>query len=114
MGESTRMTMRCGAPDPGEAAVGFGIATAARDVAISVGIVLGLLYPFPIIGRVISGPRWHGDPQHAGLIAVGLKLQARTGLSGLLTSAWAGPGLLIGLAAAAVVVGGLLLCFCDA
>jgi hypothetical protein len=109
-----RMTTRRAAPGPGEAAVSFGIATAARDVAISVGIVLGLLYPLPIIGRVISGPRWHGDPQHAALTTVGLNLQARTGLSGLLISAWAGPGLLIGLAACAVVAGGLLLCFCDA
>ena len=41
-------------PDPSEAAVGFGIATAARDVAICVGIVLGLLYLFPILGRVLS------------------------------------------------------------
>jgi hypothetical protein len=109
-----RMTTRRAAPGPGEAAVSFGIATAARDVAISVGIVLGLLYPLPIIGRVISGPRWHRDPQHAALTTVGLNLQARTGLSGLLISAWAGPGLLIGLAACAVVAGGLLLCFCDA
>ena len=35
------------APDPSEAAVGFGLATAARDVAISVGVVLGLLYLSP-------------------------------------------------------------------
>ena len=115
MGEPTtmRVIIRRDAPGPGEAAVSFGIATAARDVAISVGIVLGLLYPFPIIGRVISGSRWHGDPQHAALITAGLKPQARTGLSSLLISAWAGPGLLIGLAASAVVVGCLLLCFCD-
>jgi ABC-2 type transport system permease protein len=116
MGESTtmRVIMRRAVPDPGEAAVSFGIASAARDVAISVGIVLGLLYPFPIIGRVISGPRWHWDPQHAALMTAGLKPQARTGLGSLLIGAWAGPGLLIGLAASAVVLGGLLLCFCDA
>ncbi len=112
MGESTtmRVIMRRAVPDRGEAAVSFGIATAARDVAISVGVVLGLLYPFPIIGRVIR----HWDPQHAALMTAGLKPQGRTGLSSLLISAWAGPGLLIGLAASAVVLGGLLLCFCDA
>lgn len=116
MRESTtmRVIMRRAVPDPSEAAVSFGIATAARDVAISVGIVLGLLYPFPIIGRVISGTRWQWDPQHTVLMTAGLKPQARTGLSSLLISAWAGPGLLIGLAASAVVLGGLLLCFCDA
>ena len=116
MGESTamRVIMRRAAPDPSEAAVSFGIATAARDVAISVGIVVGLLYPFPTIGRVISGLSWHGDPQHVVLMTAGLKPQAGTGLSSLLFSAWAGPGLLIGLAASALVLGGLLLCLCDA
>ena len=35
--------------DRGEAAFRFGIATAARDVGIAVGIVLGLLYLFPVL-----------------------------------------------------------------
>jgi len=109
-----RVIRRRDGPDPGEAAVGFGIATAARDVAISVGIVLGLLYLFPILDRIIGGPGRHGDPQQAGRLAAGLKLPARTGLSGPMISALAGPGLLIGLAASALVVGGLLLCRCDA
>jgi ABC-2 type transport system permease protein len=108
-----RLIRRRDVPDPGEAAVGFGIATAARDVAISVGIVLGLLYLLPVLGRVISGPRWHGDSHQAGLLTAGLKFPARTGLSSPMISALAGPGLLIGLAASALVVGGLLLCCCD-
>jgi hypothetical protein len=76
--------------------------------------VLGLLYLFPILDRIIGGPGRHGDPQQAGRLAAGLKLPARTGLSGPMISALAGPGLLIGLAASALVVGGLLLCRCDA
>ena len=114
MANSTTMRVirRRAVPGQGEAAVSFGIA--ALDVAISVGIVLGLLYPFPITGRVISGQRWHGDLLQAALMTAGLKPQARTGLGSLLIGAWAGPGLLIGLAASAVVLGGLLLCFCDA
>ena len=116
MANSTTMRVirRRAVPGQGEAAVSFGIAAAALDVAICVGIVLGLLYPFPITGRVISGPRWHGDLLQAALMTAGLKPQARTGLGSLLTSTWAGPSLLIGLAASAVVAGGLLLCFCDA
>ncbi len=109
-----RVIRRRDVPDPGEAVVGFGIATAARDVAISVGIVLGLLYLFPVPGRVIGGPRWHGDSQRPGLLTAGLKFPAGTGLGSLPVSAWAGPVLLIGLAASALVVGGLLLCCCDA
>lgn len=103
-----------GAGHPGEAAVGFGIATAARDVAISVGVVLGLLYLFPSLDRVISGPGRHGIAPQSGPPAAGLKLPASTGLSGPMISALAGPGLLIGLAASALVIGGLLLCRCDA
>jgi ABC-2 type transport system permease protein len=36
------------APGADEALVSFGIATAFRDAAISVGIMLGLLYLFPV------------------------------------------------------------------
>ena len=105
---------RRGLPDPGEAAAGFGVATAARDVAISVGIVLGLLYLFPTLDRIISGPGRRGGPPQAGPLAAGLRLPAGTGLSGPMISALACPGLLIGLAASALVIGGLLLCRCDA
>ena len=109
-----RLVKRPDAPDPGAAAAGFGIATPARDGAISVGSVLGLLYLLPILGRVISGPGRHTDPPQAGPLAPGLKLPAGTGLGGPMISALAGPGLLIGLAACALVIGGLLLCRCDA
>jgi hypothetical protein len=109
-----RLIGRRDVPDPGEAAVGFGVATAARDVAISVGIVLGLLYLLPTLDRVISGPGRRAGQQQAGPLAAGLKLPARTGLSGPMISALAGPGLLIALAASALVIGGLLLCRCDA
>jgi ABC-2 type transport system permease protein len=109
-----RLIRRRDVPYPGEAAVGFGVATAARDVAISVGIVLGLLYLLPILGRIISGPGRHRDPPQAGPLAAGLRLPAGTGLGSPMISALVGPGLLIGLAAAALVIGGLLLCRCDA
>jgi ABC-2 type transport system permease protein len=116
MKESTTMRVipRRDAPHPNEAAVSFGIATAARDVAISVGVVLGLLYLFPIFGRVFSSPSWHGDQRHIAATTSGLKFQADPSLRGLPISALAGPGLLVALAACALVVGGLLLRFCDA
>ena len=110
---TTRVILEHDGPDRSEAAVRFGIATAARDVGVFVGIVLALLYLFPVLGRVMSSPSWNGGPQHIAPIAAGLKLQARTGLGGLPIGAWVGPGLLIGLAASALVVGGLLLRFCD-
>ena len=105
--------------DRGEAAFRFGIATAARDVGIAVGIVLGLLYLFPVLNvrvlnRVTGGPRGNGGPGHLAPVAAGLKLPAGTGQGGLTLGAWVGPALLVGLAACALVVGGLLLRFGDA
>jgi ABC-2 type transport system permease protein len=110
--------------DRGEAAFRFGIATAARDVGIAVGIVLGLLYLFPVLNvrvlnfavlnRVTGGPRGNGSPGQLAPVPAGLKLPAGTGLGGLTLGAWVGPSLLVGLAACALVVGGLLLRFGDA
>lgn len=111
---TTRVIPDGGGPDRSEAAVRFGIASAARDVGISVAIVLGLLYLFPVLARVMGSPRWDGGPPPGGPIAAGLKLQARTGLGSLAIGAWVGPGLFVGLAVSALVVGGLLLRFCDA
>ena len=94
--------------------VNFGIATAVRDVAISVGIVLGLLYLFPILGPVIGIPGWRRYPQHAGPMTAGLKLPATTGLTVLSTSPWAGLGVLAACAAVVLLVGVLLLRLRDA
>jgi hypothetical protein len=52
-----------GTPDAGKALVGFSIATAVRDAAISMGIVLGLLYLFPVVRRAASRPGWHRPVQ---------------------------------------------------
>ena len=109
-----RVILRRDAPDRDEAAVRFGIATAARDVAIAVWIVLGLLYLFPLLGRVFGGPSWHRGPRPIGPVTAGLRLPAGTDLSRLAISALGGPRLLVGLAACALVVGGLLLRYCDA
>jgi ABC-2 type transport system permease protein len=117
MEESTTMRVipeRDGS-DRSEAAVRFGIASAARDVAIAVGIVLGLLYLLPNLGRVMSSPSWRGDPRRSIPTTGGLRLPADVDLSRLSIGALAGPGLLVGLAACALLVGGLLLLrFCDA
>ena len=111
---TARMIAERDGPDRSEAAVRFGIASAARDVGISVGVVLGLLYLFPVLERVMSGPRRNGGPPHAAPVIGRLRLPAGTGLGGLSIGAWVGPGLLVGLAVSALVVGGLLLRFCDA
>jgi ABC-2 type transport system permease protein len=92
----------------------FGIATAVRDVAICVGIVLGLLYLFPVLSLVISNPGWRRLPQRTTPMTAGLRLPASAGLSALSISPWAGLGVLAVCAAAALLVGGLLLRLRDA
>jgi ABC-2 type transport system permease protein len=37
----------------------LGVATAVRDAATAIGIVLGLLYLFPIIATVVADPDWY-------------------------------------------------------
>ena len=41
------------------ALLSLGIAAAARDGAAAIGIVLGLLYLFPILGQVAGSSSWH-------------------------------------------------------
>jgi hypothetical protein len=94
--------------DADEAAVGFGIATAVRDAAILVGIGLGLLYLFPILGLVIS-PGWRRQPQQIAPITAGLKLRVGVGLSTLPISPLAGLDVLAALAVTALLAGGFLL-----
>ncbi|MET8003644.1 ABC transporter permease [Nonomuraea glycinis] len=91
------------------ALLSLGIATAVRDSAAAIGVVLGLLYLFPAVILMIPDPDlatllWQISPTTAGLA-----IQATTQLSGLPLSPWAGLGVLAAWAGAALVTGGLLL-----
>ena len=95
------------------ALLSLGVATAVRDSAAAIGIVLGLLYLFPIIAAVVD-PTWYRHLEQIGPMTAGLAIQATTGLSGLPISPWAGLGVLAAWAAAALLAGGLLLRLRDA
>jgi ABC-2 type transport system permease protein len=91
------------------ALLSLGIATAVRDSAAAIGVVLGLLYLFPAVILMIPDPDlamvlWQISPATAGLA-----VQATTQLSGLPLSPWAGLGVLAAWAGAALLTGGLLL-----
>jgi ABC-2 type transport system permease protein len=77
------------------ALLGLGIATLVRDSASSIGIVLGLLYVFPILAEAVGDPRW----QH---------------LLQRISPTTAGLGVTTGWAAAALLAGGVRLCRRDA
>jgi ABC-2 type transport system permease protein len=95
------------------ALLSLGVATAVRDAAAAIGIVLGLLYLFPLMAQVVSDPHWHRHLEQAGPATAGLAIQATVGLRSLPVSPWAGLGVLAAWAAAALLLGGLVLRFRD-
>jgi ABC-2 type transport system permease protein len=96
------------------ALLSLGAATAVRDSATAIGVVLGLLYLFPIVARMVPDHDWERHLQQAGPMTAGLAIQATTGLRGLPIGPWAGLGVLAAWSAAALLVGGLLLRLRDA
>lgn len=96
------------------ALLGLGIATAVRDSASAIGVVLGLLYLFPVVARVVSDPTWQRHLEQVGPMTAGLSIEATTNLQRLPIGPWAGLAVLAAWAAAALLVGGLRLCLGDA
>jgi ABC-2 type transport system permease protein len=96
------------------ALLSLGIASAVRDSAAAIGIVLGLLFLFPIVGVVLGGSPLGHHLQQIGPMTAGLAIQATTGLSHLPISPWAGLGVLAAWAAAALLAGAVVLRVRDA
>ena len=96
------------------ALLSLGTATIVRDSAVAVGIVLGLLYLFPIVANVVGNAQWHRHLEQIGPMTAGLAIQATTDLRSLPISPWAGLGVLAAWAAGAMAAGGLLLRLRDA
>jgi ABC-2 type transport system permease protein len=95
------------------ALLSLGSATIVRDSAVAIGVILALLYLFPIIAQ-LADQNWQRHLQQIGPMTAGLEIQATTGLHSLPISPWAGLGVLAAWAAAALIAGGLLLCLRDA
>jgi ABC-2 type transport system permease protein len=96
------------------ALLSLGVAAAARNSATAIGIVLGLLYVFPIIAQAVSDPDWQRNLLRIGPMTAGLAIQATTGLDRLPIGPWSGLGVLAAWVAAALLTGGLLLQLRDA
>jgi ABC-2 type transport system permease protein len=92
----------------------LGVAALARDTALAVGAMLGLLYVVPIIAAVLGNSQLARHLQQLAPMTAGLAIQATTSLRSQPVSPWAGLGVLAAWAAAALVAGGLLLRFRDA
>jgi ABC-2 type transport system permease protein len=91
------------------ALLSLGAATAVRDSASAIGVVLGLLYLFPIFAQVVTDLEWRRHLLQIAPMSAGLAIQATTGLHSLPIGPWAGLGVLAAWALAALVLGGLLL-----
>jgi ABC-2 type transport system permease protein len=96
------------------ALLSLGAATALRDTAMAITVVLGLLYVVPILGDVILNPVWQHRVERWGPADAGLAIQATRDLGTLPIGPWAGLGVLAAWTAAALLAGGLLLRLRDA
>ncbi|MDQ1484998.1 MAG: type transport system permease protein [Actinomycetota bacterium] len=96
------------------ALLSLGVATAVRDAAIAIGVVLGLLFLFPILTAVVSDPHWQRHLQQIAPMNAGLAIQSTTNLADMPIGPWAGLGVLAAWAAAALLSGGLVLRLRDA
>jgi len=95
------------------ALLALGVAAAARDSAVSIGLVLALLYLFPVIASALA-PSWARHLQQIGPMSAGLAIQATGDLRGLPLGPWPGLGVLALWAAGALIIGGLVLRLRDA
>jgi ABC-2 type transport system permease protein len=96
------------------ALLSLGVATAVRETAVAIGLILGLLYVFPVVTSVITNQHWQRHLEQIGPMTAGLYIQATVDLRSLPLTPWEGLGVLALWAVGALLVGGLLLCLRDA
>jgi ABC-2 type transport system permease protein len=95
------------------ALLSLGVAMIVRDSAVSIGVVLALLYVFPIIFSFIGNTHWQHRLERWTPTVAGLAIQDTTGLRSLVITPWAGLGVLAIWAAAALLAGGLVFRYRD-
>jgi ABC-2 type transport system permease protein len=95
------------------ALLSLGIATAVREPAVAIGIVLSLFYLAPIVAPLLN-QHWYHHVEQIGPTTAGLTIEATTGLRSLPISPWGGLGVLAAWAAGALLLGGVLLRLRDA
>jgi ABC-2 type transport system permease protein len=96
------------------ALMSLGVAVIVRDSAVSIGVVLALLYLFPIVLAFVGNAHWQHRLERWTPTVAGLTIQDTTGLRSLAISPWGGLGALGIWAGAALVAGALVLRLRDA
>ena len=96
------------------AALSLGVATVVRDSAAAIGVVLGLLYLFPVAAGMVRDHALQRLLEQIGPMSAGLDAQATSQLRSLPLTPWQGLGVVAAWAAAALLLGGLALKVRDA
>ena len=96
------------------ALLALGVTTAVRDSAAGIGLVLGLLYLFPIVSSVIPDHVLSRHLEQIAPMTAGLYIQATTGLQSLPLTPWQGLGVLALWALGALILGAVVLRLRDA
>ena len=91
------------------ALLSLGLAAAVRDSAAAIGLVLGLLYLFPLAANVIANPTLARHLRQIGPLPAGLDAQATIGVHSLPLTPWQGLGVVALWTAGAILVGALVL-----
>ncbi len=92
----------------------LGVATAARNSAAAIAIVLGLLFLFPLLTATVSAGAWRRHLEQIAPMTAGLEIQATANIRALPLTPWQGLGVLAAWAAGALLLGGLTLLLRDA
>ena len=90
------------------ALLGLGVATLVRSSAAAIGLVLGLLFVFPLLAAVVTDPDWQRHLRQLAPTA-GLSVQASVDLDSLPIGPWPGVGVTALWAAGALAAGAVAL-----
>ncbi len=96
------------------ALLALGVTTAVRDSGVAVGLVLALLYLFPIVSAVIPDQVLARHLEQVAPMTAGLYIEATTGVQSLPLTPWQGLGVLALWAAGALLLGAAVLKLRDA
>lgn len=96
------------------AALSLGVTTVIRESAAAIGVVLGILYLFPVAASLFRDPAVARHLEQVGPLSAGLDAQASTGLGHLPLTPWQGLAVVALWAAGALIAGGAVLRLRDA
>jgi ABC-2 type transport system permease protein len=92
----------------------LGVATAVRDSGVAIGIVLGLLFLFPIITSVMPDHVLARHLEQASPMIAGMYIEVTAGAQSLQLTPWQGLGVLALWAAGALALGAIVVRLRDA